>query len=292
MPATSPCATQRARSRCGALRRRARLRRQARRTAHPPLCRRVVRQRERTRSALRRSRAAAAALSDDPSSVEAGGGSSRSQAGEHKHRGQAAGNGTLGYERGSFGSWAISERPLALRPRLAAGVPFRERESLRLSSPFVRETEKFDQGVLRWHGGQGSSTRPDSTCRRPRGPRRARAYAARSPAQLAERDLVVAPVLVALNTGDPAGVELTHDDLDEIELVLVLVRVAHVEDLAGGALRAGVEHHADRPRDVPHGYVRSPELLAEDLRVAIGPEVAGELVDGQGTPASRARSKP
>lgn len=40
-----------------------------------------------------------------------------------------------------FGSWAVSVRPLALRPRLAAGLPFREAVASR--APVIGAASRF-----------------------------------------------------------------------------------------------------------------------------------------------------
>src|SRR5215475_2817751 len=55
-------------------------------------------------------------------------------------------------------------------------------------------------------------------------------------ADLVERDLVVARVLVAGDVGHLAAIGLRADQLHQIELAEVLRRVADVEDLAGDAV--------------------------------------------------------
>src|SRR3954451_13785815 len=97
---------------------------------------------------------------------------------------------------------------------------------------------------------------------------------------LVERDLVVARVLVAADVADLAAArQLGLDLLDEVELAVVLARAAGVEDLAGDGVAGRVEHRAHGAAGVGDVDVRAPELLAEDLELAAGPQPQRELVD-------------
>ena len=98
---------------------------------------------------------------------------------------------------------------------------------------------------------------------------------------LVEADLVVAGILVATHVGHLAARDLLADLLDEIELAVVLARVADVEDGALGDLVGRVQDGADGAGRVADVHVGPPELLAEDLELAIRPEVARELVHRQ-----------
>ena len=100
-------------------------------------------------------------------------------------------------------------------------------------------------------------------------------------ADLVERDLVVARILVALDVRDLAALHLALDLLDQHLLRVVLARAAGVEHLARGLLARRLEHGPHRAAGVGDVDVGPPELLAEHLEVAIGPQVARELVDGQ-----------
>src|SRR4051794_9603414 len=96
---------------------------------------------------------------------------------------------------------------------------------------------------------------------------------------LAERDLVVARVLLAAHEAHAAGGHALLDELHEVELAVVLARVAHVEDLARDLVLRRLQDERDAAGRVAHVHVGPPELLPEDLEVAVGPQVAGELVD-------------
>ena len=65
---------------------------------------------------------------------------------------------------------------------------------------------------------------------------------------LLEADLVVARVLVAVDVADVAAPEPLGDHLDEVELAVVLVAVADVEDLAGDQLSASASSTVQMPR--------------------------------------------
>src|SRR3954463_1223653 len=108
-----------------------------------------------------------------------------------------------------------------------------------------------------------------------------RSLEAKHLAHLVEADLVVARVVVLANVAHLAGVELALDRLDDVELAVVLAGAADVEHLVAYLLDWRVERGAHGPGSVAHMHVRAPELLAEDLELLVGPEVAGELVDGE-----------
>src|SRR6185312_1325336 len=93
-----------------------------------------------------------------------------------------------------------------------------------------------------------------------------------------EAHLVVARILAPLHVGDLAAAQLARDELHEVELAVVLVGVADVEDAAADLARIRAEHEHHAAGGVAHVYVGAPELLAEDLEGPVGPEVAGELV--------------
>src|SRR6266511_3949537 len=78
-------------------------------------------------------------------------------------------------------------------------------------------------------------------------------------ADLLERHLVVAGVLVAMDEMHVAVAETLLDEPDEIELAVVLVRVPGVEDLTGHPLRRRLEHRPHRARGIPNVHVRPPE---------------------------------
>src|SRR5881394_37146 len=100
-------------------------------------------------------------------------------------------------------------------------------------------------------------------------------------ADLLEGDLVVARILVAVDEADFAAGDDARDDLDQVELAVVLVAVADVEDVAPDLVWPRLEHSRNRPRCIAHVHVRPPELLAEDFELTVVPEFAGELIDGQ-----------
>src|SRR5271166_2730858 len=96
-----------------------------------------------------------------------------------------------------------------------------------------------------------------------------------------EAHLVVARVLVAVHVGDAAAIGLLAELLDQVELAVVLARAPGIEDAPGDLLLRRLEHLTHRAAGVAHVDVGAPELLAEDLELAVGPEFAAELVDSQ-----------
>ena len=96
---------------------------------------------------------------------------------------------------------------------------------------------------------------------------------------LVEAHLIVARILVAADVRHATAIGLAVDLLDEIELAVVLARAPGVENLAADGILGRVEHRSHGARRITHVDVGAPELLSEHLEVAVGPEVAGELVD-------------
>src|SRR5581483_5452153 len=93
-----------------------------------------------------------------------------------------------------------------------------------------------------------------------------------------EADLVVAGILVAVDEHRAAAPDAALDVLHHVHLAVVLARPSGVVDRPGDDVGGRLEHTADGPRRVAHVDVGPPEPLAEHLQLAVGPEVARELV--------------
>jgi hypothetical protein len=98
---------------------------------------------------------------------------------------------------------------------------------------------------------------------------------------LLEAHAVVARILVPVHEADGGVVDALLQQLDDVELAVVLGRLADVVDRAADHVFRRVEHGDDPTGDVANVDVRPPELLAEDDEVPAGEDVARELVDRQ-----------
>src|SRR3954462_2715964 len=78
------------------------------------------------------------------------------------------------------------------------------------------------------------------------------------PVDLGEVDLVVARVLLALDEADLAALGLLADLLDEIQLAVVLARVADVEPLARDLFGGRLQDGPDAARGVADVHVGAP----------------------------------